>query len=104
LCPFLDSRWLESVQLTWKYNTPDSGHEGNDFALLLSFLCVYGELLFRQAAWHALLHPFLHVVDLKRALNFGEAQGFVPWLWVGFFLRSESAGCTIVTIEQPSPD
>jgi hypothetical protein len=37
---------------------------------------VYGELLFRQASWHAtLLHPFLYVVDLKRALNFGEAQG-----------------------------
>jgi hypothetical protein len=32
-------------------------------------------LLIRQAAWHAtLLHPFLYVVDLKRALNFGEAQ------------------------------
>jgi hypothetical protein len=39
---------------------------------------VYRELLIRQAAWHAtLLHPFLYVVDLKRALNFGEAQGFV---------------------------
>jgi putative transposase len=30
--------------------------------------------------------------------------GFVPWLQVGFFPRSESAGCTIVTIEPPSPD
>jgi hypothetical protein len=37
---------------------------------------VYGQLLFRQAAWDAtLLHPFLYVVDLKCALNFGEAQG-----------------------------
>jgi hypothetical protein len=36
---------------------------------------VYGELLIRQAAWHAtLLHPFLYVVDLKGALIFGEAQ------------------------------
>jgi len=30
--------------------------------------------------------------------------GFVPWLQVGFFPKSESAGCTIVTIEPPSPD
>ena len=38
-------------------------------------LRVYGELLFRQAAWHAtLLHPFLYVVDLERALNFDEAH------------------------------
>jgi hypothetical protein len=36
---------------------------------------VYGELLFRQATWHAtLLHPFLYVIDSKRAPNFGEAQ------------------------------
>jgi hypothetical protein len=38
-------------------------------------LPVYGELLFRQATWHAtLLHPFLYVLDFKRALGFGEAQ------------------------------
>src|SRR5277367_2428502 len=30
--------------------------------------------------------------------------GFVPWLQIGFFPRSETAGCTIVTIEPPSPD
>jgi hypothetical protein len=36
---------------------------------------VYGELLFDQAKRHAtLLHPFLYVIDFKRALNFGEAQ------------------------------
>src|SRR4029077_14958734 len=36
---------------------------------------VYGELLFRQATWHAtLLHPFLYVIDSKCALKFGEAQ------------------------------
>jgi hypothetical protein len=36
---------------------------------------VYGELLFRQATWDAtLLHPFLRVIDSKRALKFGEAQ------------------------------
>jgi hypothetical protein len=36
---------------------------------------VYGELLFRQATWDAtLLHPFLYVIDFKRALSFGEAQ------------------------------
>jgi hypothetical protein len=35
-------------------------------------------LLFRQA-WHAtLLHPFLYVIDLKSALNFGEAQVGIP--------------------------
>ena len=41
---------------------------------------VYGELLFRQATWHAtLLHPFLYVIDFKRALNFGEAQPSQTW-------------------------
>ena len=41
---------------------------------------VYGELLLRQAAWHAtLLHPFLYAVDLKRALSFGEAQRSFDW-------------------------
>jgi hypothetical protein len=35
---------------------------------------VYGELSFRQATWHALLHPFLYVIDFKRALNFGEGR------------------------------
>ena len=30
---------------------------------------------FAKVAWHAtLLHPFLYVIDLKRALNFGEAH------------------------------
>ena len=39
------------------------------------FSPVYGELLFRQATRHAtLLHPFLYVIDFKRALGFGEAQ------------------------------
>jgi hypothetical protein len=34
-------------------------------------------LLFRQATRHAtLLHPFLYVIDFKRALGFGEAQLF----------------------------
>jgi hypothetical protein len=47
-----------------------------DLILILENLAVYGELLFRQATWHAtLLHPFLYVIDSKRALNFGEAQG-----------------------------
>jgi hypothetical protein len=33
-------------------------------------------LLIRQATGHAtLLHPFLYVIDSKRALSFGEAQG-----------------------------
>jgi hypothetical protein len=41
------------------------------------------------------------ISDLRRG---HLTAGFVPWLWVGFFLRSEWAGCTIVTIEQPSPD
>ena len=41
-------------------------------------VAVYGELLIRQAAWHAtLLHPFLYAVDLKRALSFGEAQAWI---------------------------
>jgi hypothetical protein len=36
---------------------------------------VYGELLFRQATWHAtLLYPFLYVIDSKCALKLGEAQ------------------------------
>jgi len=36
---------------------------------------VAGELLFRQATWDAtLLHPFLYVIDSKRAFNFGEVQ------------------------------
>ena len=36
---------------------------------------VYGELLIRPATGHAtLLHPFLYVIDSKRALSFGEAQ------------------------------
>jgi hypothetical protein len=36
---------------------------------------VYGELLFRQATWHAtLLHPFFYVIDSKRAPNCGKAQ------------------------------
>jgi hypothetical protein len=44
-------------------------------------------LLFRQAAWHAtLLHPFLHVVDLKRALNFGEAQPLALFVSLVFLL------------------
>src|SRR6266404_8697430 len=30
--------------------------------------------------------------------------GFVPQLRVGSFHRNDSAGCTIVTIERPSPD
>ena len=30
---------------------------------------VYGELLFRQATWHAtLLHPFLYVIDFSAIL------------------------------------
>ena len=38
---------------------------------------VHGELLLRRATWHeTLLHPFLYVIDFKRALSFGEAQGF----------------------------
>ena len=42
---------------------------------------VYGELLFRQATWHAtLLHPFLYVIDFKRALGFGEAQVRLPFV------------------------
>jgi hypothetical protein len=41
------------------------------------------------------------ISDLRRA---PLTAGFVPLLWVGSFLRSESAGCTIATIERPSPD
>jgi hypothetical protein len=38
-------------------------------------LPVYGELLIRPATGHAtLLHPFLYVIDSKRALSFGEAH------------------------------
>jgi len=38
----------------------------------------------------------VRISDLRR----GHLRaGFVPWLKVGFFPRSESAGCTIVTIE-----
>jgi hypothetical protein len=41
-------------------------------------------LLFRQATWHAtLLHPFLYVIDFKRALGFGEAQ-LMPITNAGF--------------------
>jgi hypothetical protein len=30
---------------------------------------------FAGATWHkTLLHPFLYVIDFKRALSFGEAQ------------------------------
>jgi len=37
---------------------------------------VYGELLLRRATWHeTLLHPFLYVIDFKRALSFGEGHG-----------------------------
>ena len=43
----------------------------------------------------------VRISDLRR----GHLKaGFVPWLQIGFFPKSESAGCTIVTIEQPSPD
>jgi len=49
---------------------------------------VYGELLFRQATWHAtLLRPFLYVIDSKRALSFGEAQ-----VYSRNFARYASAG------------
>ncbi len=37
-------------------------------------------------------------------LEKGTPDGFVPWLRVGSFPRSDSAGCPIVTIERPSPD
>ena len=48
----------------------------------LNSLPVYGELLFRQATWHAtLLHPFLYVIDFKRALGFGEAQVHYSQFW-----------------------
>jgi hypothetical protein len=41
----------------------------------LKYSPVYGELLLRRATWHGtLLHPFLYVIDFKRALSFGEAQ------------------------------
>ena len=43
----------------------------------------------------------VRISDLRR----GHLRaGFVPWLQVGFFPKSESADCTIVTIEPPSPD
>ncbi len=42
---------------------------------IIFFDGVYGELLLRRATWHeTLLHPFLYVIDFKRALSFGEAQ------------------------------
>src|SRR6266403_272488 len=41
------------------------------------------------------------ISDLRRG---HLSAGFVPWLRVGSFPRSDSAGCTIVTIERPSPD
>src|SRR5882672_9355016 len=41
------------------------------------------------------------ISDLRRG---HLTAGFVPQLRVGSFLRNDSAGCTIVTIEQPSPD
>jgi hypothetical protein len=53
---------------------------------------IYGELLFRQAAWHAtLLHPFLYVVDLKRVINFGEAQ-----VYFVHYNRSQSASAALM--------
>jgi hypothetical protein len=53
--------------------------QNNAMAILVRLDPVYGELLFRQATWHAtLLHPFRYVIDFKRALNFGEAQ---PGSW-----------------------
>jgi hypothetical protein len=43
--------------------------------MLLAIAVVYGELLLRRATWHeTLLHPFLYVIDFKRALSFGEAH------------------------------
>src|SRR6267154_4375065 len=41
------------------------------------------------------------ISDLRRG---HLTAGFVPQLRVGSFLRNDSAGCTIVTIERPSPD
>ena len=40
------------------------------------------------------------ISDLRRGQL---TAGFVPQLRVGSFLRSDLAGCTIVTIERPSP-
>jgi hypothetical protein len=51
---------------------------------------VYGELSFRQATRHAtLLHPFLYVIDFKRALNFREAQA-LSWR-----MPQPSMGCQV---------
>src|SRR5437773_8766021 len=41
------------------------------------------------------------ISDLRRG---HLTAGFVPQLRVGPCLRNDSAGCTIVTIERPSPD
>jgi hypothetical protein len=51
---------------------PNTLGAGQDMKFLKG---VYGELLLRRATWHeTLLHPFLYVIDFKRALSFGEAQ------------------------------
>ena len=45
---------------------------GESLSYILRPNPVYGELLFRRATRHAtLLHPFLYVIDFKRALSFG---------------------------------
>ena len=61
------------ISLKAKYQAKPSPEE--KIEEWFKFNPVYGELLFRQATWHAtLLHPFLYVIDSKRALSFGEAH------------------------------
>src|SRR6266478_337521 len=43
----------------------------------------------------------VRISDLRRG---HLTAGFVPQVRVGSFLRNDSAGCTTVTIERPSPD
>jgi hypothetical protein len=68
---------------------------------------VYGELLFRQATWHAaLLHPFLYVIDSKRALSFGEAQPNIfmrtaPKRLCAFLLPNETKSAEVLPAVPP---
>jgi hypothetical protein len=51
------------------------GGRGYRFVFPVEKPPVYGELLIRQAIGHAtLLHPFLYVIDSKRAFRFGETE------------------------------
>ena len=68
---------------------------------LLDHMVALNERHLKRLGMFVTIMRTVRISDLRRGHLRG---GLVPWLQVGFFPRSESAGCTIVTIEPPSPD